>query len=280
MPDIGQRKKIDLSSTKGKTGTKSTGSEESKAKKPATPTPAKRPQPKPPKSLIDEDDEDDFLDGDTDGEDDDDEIIAGAINGKKEGKGLDIKLIAGAVGVIILVIVLFVVFLGNRGKNEEPVDTGDIPPTQEEPSAGPAEPDYGDAGLGTQDFSGDTNNTSDSPLTDPEDYTKDIYGLTVRVNYDVAKIQEAADFVNYTKHRGTWGGGLELYYLDAEYRGNKYVVQVPFKYYKELDETGIVPVKMEVLRIKSETSDDYLTVVSYMQLDEETLKQVLKSQSK
>ena len=76
------------------------------------------------------------------------------------------------------------------------------------------------------------------------------------------------------------GRSLELYYLDAEYKGKKYVIQVPFKYYKELDDSGIIPVKMEVLRIQSETDGTYLSVVSYMCLDEKTLENVLKTQNK
>ena len=109
---------------------------------------------------------------------------------------------------------------------------------------------------------------------------EDIFGLTTRVDYTVKSITNVADFVSYEKHRGTWGGGLELYWLDVEYKDKKYVVQVPFRYYKELDDVGIVPVRMEVLSILSQSDGSQMTVISYMCLDEEVLKDVLKQQSK
>ena len=58
------------------------------------------------------------------------------------------------------------------------------------------------------------------------------------------------------------------------------VVQVPFKYYKELDDIGIVPVSMEVLTITNQADGANLTVISYMCLDEKVLQEVLKQQSK
>ena len=282
MPNLGERK-LDLSSVKNRK--QAAGS---KPKQTARPSPA--PPPKKPRasanSLMNTNTRGHQKDGDDDDEDgpedeDEDDIISESIKDRNEGNNKLIFII-GCVVVAIVVIVAFILFSGRNKQNP-----GDIqPPTQsatdpnEQQPATP--PEIGnDPSVGTQDFTQNTQNTSTSPMTDPENFTKDIYGLTTRVDYTVAKIQEAADFVSYTKHRGTWGGGLELYYLDATYKGYTYKVQVPFKYYKELDETGIVPVRMEVLRIQPDTGgDNYLTIVSYMCLDEETLKTVLKSQSK
>lgn len=274
MPDIGQRKPMKLNRQRSQ---KAETEEVALQKKRTGPAPASNVRTKPQNQLIDDDEED--LEPDED--EDDDEIISESIRQRKSGSGMDIKTIVGIAAVVVVVVIAALLFLGSRSKNNEPVTDPNPPPVSEpNGSDGPTEPDIDDPSIGTQDFSKDTNNKSDSAMTDPENFTKDIYGLTTRVDYDVAQIQSAADFVNYTKCRGTWGGGLELYYLDAEYRGSHYVVQVPFKYYKELDDTGIVPVKMEVLRIKSDTSSDYLTIISYMSLDEATLQQVLKSQKK
>ena len=120
--------------------------------------------------------------------------------------------------------------------------------------------------------------TTSNELNDIDEELEDLFGLSLRVDYTVSKIETITDFVNYEKKRGTWGGGLEVYYLDATYHGNKYFVQVPYKYYKELEDTGIVPVSMEVLRINSNTgtSDDERVVVSYMKLDSKTLESVMK----
>lgn len=272
MPDIGQRKPMKLNRQRSQ---KAETEEAALQKKRTGPAPASNVRTKPQNQLIDDDEED------LEPDEDDDEIISESIRQRKSGSGMDIKTIVGIAAVVVVVVIAALLFLGSRSKNNEPVTDPNPPPVSEpNGSDGPTEPDIDAPSIGTQDFSKDTNNKSDSAMTDPENFTKDIYGLTTRVDYDVAQIQSAADFVNYTKCRGTWGGGLELYYLDAEYRGSHYVVQVPFKYYKELDDTGIVPVKMEVLRIKSDTSSDYLTIISYMSLDEATLQQVLKSQKK
>lgn len=133
--------------------------------------------------------------------------------------------------------------------------------------------------VGFQDFTGDTNMQTSTTLDDPDSALKDIYGLSVRVDYNVDDIDYVTDFVNYKKHRGTWGGGLELYWLEATYKDIPYIIQIPFKYYKELDDTGIVPVKMEVLRVSVTGSSDgsERTIVSFMELDEATLKTLLKN---
>lgn len=217
----------------------------------------------------------DWDDSDDD-DDDDDDIIQGSIDEKASGKVSMAGYVIAGVVVVILVVAAFLIF--GRAKNQAETPATPAQPTEQTTPTAPTGP--GDPAVGTQNFLGNTNNVSDSPLTDPNNFIKDIFGLTLQTNYEVAEIQSAADFVSYTKYRGTWGGGLELYWLAAEYKGYSYSIQVPFEYYKELDDTGIVPVKMEVLRIKSDSSDEYLTVISYMRLDEETLRQVLKSQRK
>lgn len=279
MPQLSKdHKKLDISAER-KAKSKSEESPSEDKIKSSTKKPQKPPQKAPLLDTRDDFDDDDDLDED----DSDDEIIASSSK-KKSAASQDktIKFVLLGVGVVAVVVILFLIF-GRSKSSEEPTNDPNFTPGVEseqgtgEDAPPPEVPD--DENIGIQDFTTDENNTSDSPLTDPEDFTKDLYGLTLRVDYTVSKIQTASDFVNYKKCRGTWGGGLELYYLDVDYKGNKYVIQVPFKYYKELEETGIIPVKMEVLRVKSETDDSYLSVISYMSLDEKTLSQVMKSQS-
>lgn len=225
-----------------------------------------------------------------DGDDDDDDILD-SVPDKKSSKN---NLLIGAIGVIV-VAVLVLAFLLFGGKRSNPQDTPIDPPAvqQQDPNIAQNEQqqqtqqqqqqtqDYETPdGLGTQDFTQNTTMQNGNILTNPDEYVEDLYGLTTRVDYTVDRISFIADFVSYEKHRGTWGGGLELYWLDATYKGNKYVVQVPFQYYKELDDTGIVPVKMEVLSIKGSVEGENLSVISYMCLDEATLKDILKQQTK
>lgn len=218
----------------------------------------------------------DLLDEEDDEDGEDDEILSEMENA---GKGnTPILFIVAGILVVLVVVVGFLLLSGRK----RPADEPNIPSSQPTTSQGDASSSVQDplTDLGTQDFTQDTNWTSSSEMVNPDLYTEDIHGLTTRVDYTVKSINYIADFVSYEKRRGTWGGGLELYWLDATYQGNKYVVQIPFQYYKELSETGIIPVKMEVLSIAGSTEGQTLNVISYMMLDEETLKDILKQQSK
>lgn len=288
MPQF-ERKKIDLSTPAKKPATKAKAeSDDELEEDEEEPTPRKQTAMAKSSTRALVDDEDD--DGDDDEGVEDDEIIQTVAKGGKANP-MKNKMVVGAIVVVIGVIFLFLLFrgIGNRGNDEQepsPADetvtqepTEQAPPAEQPPTV-PEAPEVvpEDTNIGMQDFTQNTTMMSDSEMSDPDDFTKDIYGLTLRVNFEVSAIQSAVDMVNYTKHRGTWGGGLELYYLDVTYNNSKYVMQIPFEYYKELDDTGIVPVKMEVLRVKSETDDSYLTVISYMELDEATLTTILRSQ--
>ena len=219
---------------------------------------------------------------------DDDEILS-AVSKRDPNKNNLLFVVAG-VGVVMVIVICFLLFGGRGSGNDNIVQqpaqqqpTQQQPtqqPTQQAPNNGNNTQSSGGQSMGAQDFTGNTTMTNSDILTNPDKYVQDIYGLTTRVDYTVSSVKYVADFVSYTKHRGTWGGGLELYWLDVEYQGSKYVVQVPFVYYKELTAEGIVPVKMEVLTIEGAGAGETLTVVSYMCLDEQTLKSILQSQTK
>ena len=215
---------------------------------------------------------------DEEDDEEDDDILSG-IPERGKNKNNMLFIVAGIAVVVVVVFVFIIFFMGGRNEPAQQETTQPQQTTQQQATQQPVEETLPE-GVGTQDFTQNTTMTNSDVLTNPDQYTQDIYGLTTRVDYTVNRISNVADFVSYTKHRGTWGGGLELYWLEAEYHGSKYVIQVPFEYYKELDDTGIVPVKMEVLTIAGTTADETLTVISYMCLDEETLESVLKSQSK
>lgn len=213
------------------------------------------------------------------------EDVLAELKGKKNNKSSFFMLLAPIVIIVAVLLVLMIVRSINRSKppEEAPQQSSEVV-EQNQTSQGTAvssssSEDTSVPGVGTQDFTKNTNMTSSSVMTNPNQYLEDLYGLTTSVEYNVREIKSATDFVSYTKYRGTWGGGLELYWLNVDYKGRAYVIQVPFKYYKELTDTGIVPVKMEVLKIRGSADED-LTVISYMALDEETLASVLKTQAK
>ena len=219
-----------------------------------------------------------------------DELDEGILD-EEEASGSSKKwiFIIAAVVVSVLLVFILMLTLSSRGKNEPVVEQPVQQPQQQvqqqpqvqQPSQQPqTQQPTQQPSFGTQDFTQNTNMNAGSVLTNPDEFVEDIYGLSTRVNYTVSKIGNAADFVSYEKKRGTWGGGLELYWLEATYKGNKYVIQVPFEYYKELDEVGIVPVKMEVVTVPGSAEGETLTIITYMQLDADTLKTILKTQKK
>lgn len=207
----------------------------------------------------------------------------------KDNEHLNISktyLLYTLIGTFVIIIVLFILIIALVSKRkvnvQEPQqqtqEFSSIEPLLESSSSETIQPETKKDIVGIQDFTQNTNMKSSSELSDTDLILEDLYGLSLRVDYTVSKIDMITDFVNYEKRRGTWGGGLELYWLDAKYKDTKYIIQIPFKYYKELDDSGIVPVKMEVLRIKNsnDSDDDNRNVISYMTLDEVTLKELLK----
>ena len=117
---------------------------------------------------------------------------------------------------------------------------------------------------GLPNFNVNTNMNSDSPVTDYSKFTNTIDGKQVDVNFKVSRIDYKQDFVNYTKYRGVTGTGLEVYWLEANYKGRPYLLTIPFKIYKELDAVGIVPVTMEVLVLS-----DNSQIISHMEVNTE-----------
>lgn len=93
---------------------------------------------------------------------------------------------------------------------------------------------------------------------------KDLQGISVIPNYTVSKIETVVDMVNYKKHRAITDDGMELLWLDANYKGKSYRITVPFKIFKELDPEGITVVDMEVLHLENGNQ-----IISYMNVRED-----------
>ena len=114
---------------------------------------------------------------------------------------------------------------------------------------------------GQPDYQHSTNNTTSSRVFDVNDYVKDINGLDVSAVYQEASLEYVIDYVSYVAHRGLVDNGMEMYWLDVEYNGLKYKMQVPFYYFKDLKETGICRVEMEIIHTM-----DGGKVISYMHI--------------
>ena len=166
-------------------------------------------------------------------------------------------LIIGCVCVVGLLCIVIVILLIKNGTNKEP-NTQDTPTTQnitqveqeEELVAGKAD---------LNKTNGQTVNRAG--LTDKEELVTDLNKNIVDKNYNVKYINTKRDYVNYKKHRSVMDKGLEVYWFDVLYLNKHYIMQVPYKYFNEMREEGIIEVDLEVL-----TLDDGAEIISNMQI--------------
>ena len=195
---------------------------------------------------------------------------------KVSGKTADKKY---RVGVVIISVVLACGLLAHKfglfGSSEAPEEIE--PPTQanqdlpdiDDGMSEPEKQEKGESSVvledtinpGIPDMNNGDNNKMSKSTTDAEEFTKDINGHEIPKRYEVDKIYHTVDFVNYTKKRGVTSNGVELLWLDAEYKGNPYTIQVPFQIWKELDTSGITVVNMEVLVVDKDKE-----IISYMEV--------------
>lgn len=106
----------------------------------------------------------------------------------------------------------------------------------------------GEDGVGIKDISGDTVKSNDTKVS-PDTFVKDLKGASVSANYDIKSIGSVVDFISYKKKRAITGKGVELYWLEANYKGVPAKVQVSFAIFKELDEQGITVVDVEIVEL-------------------------------
>lgn len=138
--------------------------------------------------------------------------------------------------------------------------SGDMPSLTPGSGTGNLEPSTGNSGLTPGNATsnsitpGMTNTGEDTTMdqtSPPEEdsMVKDLNGISLIQNYTVGEITTVVDFINYTKHRAITADGMELLWLEVDYKGKPYKVTVPFKIYKELDPEGITVVDIEVLNL-------------------------------
>lgn len=164
--------------------------------------------------------------------------------------------------------------IGGSGTKKEDTDKEEpkepesaIPEASMEDSPNGINPGLPDTEKGKQ-------NINNGELSDTQNFLMDINGNKIPSNYEVEKIVMETDFVSYEKQRGSTADGIELLWLDAEYKGQPYTIQIPFKVWKELDPTGITVVDMEVLYLKED-----LKVISYMKV-KDNYKQIMEKGEK
>jgi hypothetical protein len=148
------------------------------------------------------------------------------------------------------------------GSGEEVTSDSDRPwlspdgvqPDKPQPSSLPLE-----GGAGIKDISGDTVKKNDTEVS-KDTFVMDLNGNTVAEKFEVKGIHTVTDFVSYKKKRSVTGKGIELYWLEAIYKGQPAKIQVPFSIFKEMDPTGITVVDVEVVEL--DTGDGILHEVA------------------
>lgn len=163
-----------------------------------------------------------------------------------------------------------------KEKEEKEEDTETDKPTEPESKIPEASMEDSPNGInpGLPDTEKGKQNINNGELSDTQNFLMDINGNKIPANYEVQKIVMETDFVSYEKQRGVTANGIELLWLDAEYKGQPYTIQIPFKVWKELDPTGITVVDMEVLYLKED-----LKIISYMKV-KDNYKEIMEKGEK
>lgn len=191
----------------------------------------------------------------------------------------DRKMLYIAIGIVLL-IVLSVAYTMLNGSNRDNATVSDTETVDnrgladdEDPyvydedgnpiySADGNEVINGDAiDPGDVNYTESTQRTTTAKVYSTDDYLKDINGVDISAVYNITSRDYVYDYVSYVAKRGIIDDGMEIYWLEADYKGRKYRIQVPFLYFKDFDEKGVCRVQIEVLNIEGGGK-----VISYMQV--------------
>lgn len=97
----------------------------------------------------------------------------------------------------------------------------------------------------------DATSSTSAVVYSASDYIKDLNGLDVPAIYNVKSISYVHDYANYERKRAIIDRGMEMYWMDLNYKGLKYRAQITYKEYLQLGEdVGIVELNMEVLNLE------------------------------
>lgn len=181
---------------------------------------------------------------------------------RKDDKSNDKTVMFVVIGVVVLVVVVGLFFFMNASKKKKEAELLALQQQQEQQQSSSSTESTVEPGIPS--FYGVGEEENDDYLYDPSLITKDLNGNQVPTNYVVVDSEEVTDYINYKKYRAATGNGLEFYWLEAEYKGQPYKVQVPYAVYSKLDYSGITVVDMEVL-----TLEDGSKMITYMSVRED-----------
>lgn len=173
----------------------------------------------------------------------------------EKGNSSNKMLVLACVSIVAIVIIIAIVAISGSSKSKEIKETAQ--PVVSQPST-VEEDDSKRAGI--DNLNSDTQRKNTSVITDPSSVTKDLNGKEVDSDYNIKSIKTLTEVIGYSKYRTLLGDGLEFYWLDVDYKGQPYKVQVPLAIYKELSSNkGYVVVDAEVT-----TTTEGSEIITYM----------------
>lgn len=197
--------------------------------------------------------------------------------------GFDAKKIAIVAVVLVIVIAVLFALKANLMKKSSP-DTTNVPAATQSvddetssDTTSESDDEIGDNAetqateepnkylQGDHDYSDSENNSVPEKVFSAGDYVKDLESEDVPAVYNVEKREYIVAHVSYTAKRAIIDDGMEMFWIDVDYKGKKYRVQCPYYYFKDLDETGICKVNIEVLYLEGGGQ-----IISYMQVVDES----------
>ena len=206
----------------------------------------------------------------------------------KQSHSIDKKVIVLGVAAAVVVIAIIIAMVSSKkpaNVNESEVsDINQVPVEQTTSQSQGNEADTASDGTNNQENGYSVNNggtsadntikpgitnyddemdvmTTGATVYNANDFISDLNGLEVSAIYNVEKIEYVTDYVNYETRRASIDDGMEFYWIEAKYHEKKYRVQIPYCYYKNMQDSGICKVNMEVLNLVGGGQ-----LVSYMQV--------------
>ena len=174
------------------------------------------------------------------------------------------------IAVVAVIVIIIIAMLKSLMTPEEPIemtDTGQVDGTTQEAATTTAQgatTEYEistEVAVGLPEFDDRENGSTSATVYSANDYIKDLNGNDIPAVYNVASRSYVKDFANYEAKRAILADGMEMYWLEIQYKNKPYRCQVPYYVFKDLETTGICVVEIEVLTLEGGEQ-----VISYMQV--------------
>lgn len=198
----------------------------------------------PPDSL---DEEEDYDEDDDDILDDDDGFL------KKNFKWI----IIGGVILVSVIVIIFVITKKDNTPPPAPVQEQPPPEPTTDPRLAEIQSLY-EQGIG-KEYVDETNLFAQGNI-ESNKFRRDFSGNDQPENFKLpVKITVVRDGVSYVKHRAVTADGIEIYWLEGEFKGKACMFTIPYSIYQVIQPEGVIDVEVEVVT----DANDSQTITSF-----------------